>query len=343
MNPIITQSLMEAVYPAEETGKLAVRQVPVPKPGPGEVLIKILAAPINPSDMARINNIPDTVQRSEFALGLEGSGIVVDHGKGILPALRKGKRVACAITNDNSGTWAEYMVTSATSCIPLPHSISDEQGSMLLVNPLTALAFFDIIQRNGHKAVINTAAASSLGRMIQVLGDARGIPVIHIIRTENHRKLLTGRGLKYVLNSSENDFEDKLHDLAHQLKASLALDAVGGVSTQQLIKAIPHGGEVIVYGNLSGEDPQTDHRSLIIYDKSVSGFYLTNWLKQNGIIYMLRTISKAKKLLSRTVSVPVHQRFALKQAQQALDMYTGNMTAGKVLLLPSLSSPESGI
>ena len=314
-------------------GRLSPRRVPVPLPGKGEVLIQMASAPVNPSDLARIKHL-DPRERASFIAGIEGSGRVVAHGKGLLPALWMGKRVACSSSHINSGSWAEYMVTAAMGCIPLPDSITDEQGSMLLVNPLTAVAFFRIIGQNKHKAIVNTAAASALGRFTELLGGKNNIPLIHIVRNENQVNTMKARGAKYVLNSESDGFASDLRALAAKLEATLALDAVGGSLTRQLLAALPYGGSVIVYGNLSGENPETDHRSLVSDNKKISGFYLVNWMKEQGILTMLSSILQARQLLKNEVTIPVQARFPLDQAQQAVDSYLANMSAGKVLLIP---------
>src|SRR5450830_690698 len=103
------------------------------------------AAPINPSDLGSLSGVGYRGERQfPFIPGLEGSGTVVEAGDGILPHLLNGRNVACSALLTGDGTWAEYMVTSAQSCIPLNRNVSLEQGAMLLVNPLTALAMLEI-------------------------------------------------------------------------------------------------------------------------------------------------------------------------------------------------------
>jgi NADPH:quinone reductase len=115
---------------------------------------------------------------------LEGSGTVIETGEGMMPGLLNGRRVACTAVLKGDGTWAEYMVTSAQSCIPLNKNVSLEQGSMLIVNPLSALAMFEMAQHGKHRAIVSTAAASALGGMILRLGKRRNIPVIHVVRRQ---------------------------------------------------------------------------------------------------------------------------------------------------------------
>jgi NADPH:quinone reductase-like Zn-dependent oxidoreductase len=315
-------------------GKLQVTSKPVPKPRKGEVLIKMNAAPINPSDFARIRHVVETGEQSDFIPGIEGSGQVIASGGGILPYLWLNKRVSCTCTHHSSGTWAEYMVTRATNCIPLSSVVSDEQGSMMLVNPMTAVAFMKIAAQGRHKAFINTAAASSLGRMIDILARENNLTQIHIVRNERQQRELLNRGALYVLDSSGSNFKSQLLKLSRDLQATLLFDAVGGSLTRQIMLVMPYGSTIIVYGNLSGEQPEVDHRSLVSDNKKVQGFYLANWLKEEGLLGMLRCIRGAGNLLKHELTILVRARYALQDIEEARVSYLENMTAGKVILLP---------
>jgi NADPH:quinone reductase len=329
---------MTAVQIDKESGKLVSRTVPVPRPAKGEVLVKMAAAPVNPSDIASIKTERESTDVQYFIPGIEGSGRVLAAGKGILPGLWLGKRVVCASSSPASGTYAEYMVTKATLCFTLPKEISDEQGSMLLVNPMTCLAFFDIIKRNEHKAIISTAAAGALGRMIEFLGNKSHVPVINIVRKEDQVAYLKELGSKYVLNCSQPKFPEQLRALAHELNATLVLDAVGGSGTRHLIDAIPYGGSLIIYGSLSGEQPELNFRLLVADNKTITGFYLANWSKDNGFLKTIRNVFRVRQLLKNDIKIKLQARFPLDKAQEAVDTYLANMTAGKVLLVPNLNN-----
>ena len=326
--------MMQAVKLERSGGPLTVRTVKVPRPKDGEVLVKIASAPVNPSDLMRIKSIVNDEELISFIPGIEGSGTVVSAGRGLLPKLWLGKRVACSSLNPASGTWAEYMVTPASFCFPIPKAISDEQGSMLLVNPMTAVAFFDIIIREKHKAIVNAAAAGALGGMIRFLGKKHNISVINIVRNEQQAEMLKSNSAKYVLKNTDEDFTDQLHVMTHDLKATLALDPISGNFTQQLLDALPYGSTVILYGNLSASDQGTTLRPLLLENKKLHGFYLANWMKDNGLFKTVRNLNKVKRLLKNDFTVTVQGRFPLDKAQLAVDTYLNNMTGGKVLLIP---------
>jgi NADPH:quinone reductase len=333
MNPSIP-STMHAAQLDEPNGRLVWREVPVPRPQAGQVLVRMAAAPINPSDLGSLSGMSYGKQRQlPFTPGLEGSGTVMEAGEGFMPRLLNGRRVACSGLPMGDGTWAEYMVTSAQVCIPLNKNVSFEQGTMLLVNPLTALAMMEIAKRGKHRAIVNTAAASALGGMILRLGKRNNIPIIHVVRRQAQVDHVRSLGGEYVLNSSDADFIEQLKTLTHKLQATLLLDAVSGNMTQQLAEAAPHGSNILLYARLSREDSVIDAVTALTKDLHLDGWYLPNWLRTKNLIQTLQLSQQAQSLLGTDLQSPVHKRVPLASAQEALEMYISNMSAGKVLLV----------
>ena len=309
---------------------LLVERIPVPRPARGEVLIRMAAAPVNPSDLGFLTGASAS-SPSPIVPGHEGSGTVTAAGPGVIPRLLVGRRVAFA--SAQGGTWAEYAVAAAMRCIPLRKNLSLEQGATLIVNPLTAIAFFELAKRGGHTALVNNAAASALGRMIVRLGRTSGVTVINIVRRQDQVDLLKALGAEHVLDSTDNRFASRLRELAHRLRATLVFDAVGGTQTQTLVDAVPFGSTIVVYSALAGEPSVFNPRTVAGDDKKLVGFYLGNWLKRRGIVGTLRDIRRVQRLASSELQTTVHGRFPLSAAQAAVDAYRGNMTAGKVLLV----------
>jgi NADPH:quinone reductase-like Zn-dependent oxidoreductase len=325
---------MKALFLDKFSGHLIVKEVNTPSPGPNEVLVRMKAAPVNPSDLARLRRAYAENDLATFIPGIEGSGTVVAAGKGILPRLWLGKRVTCSSEYRTSGTWAEYMVTKAGSCFPLASKIDYEQGSMSLVNPLTALAFFEIVKNERHKALINNPAASALGRMIELLGNKRKIPVINIVRSQNQAEMLKNSGSRYILDSSAPSFIDDLCRLSDELKATIMFDSVCSRQLEQMIDVIPKGSSVIIYGNLSGEEQiLMNPRSLIDNNIKISGFYLGRRAKENGLLKNIINLREVGRLMSHDLKIKIRGRFPLERAQEAIDTYLGNMSEGKVLLV----------
>jgi NADPH2:quinone reductase len=325
---------MQAVRLEEENGELQVLQIPVPKPGPGEVLVCMAASAVNPSDIGFIFNASGNSDRKlPVTPGNEGSGTVVAAGQGFLPNFMLGKRVACARSGNSDGTWAEYMLTKASLCVPLRKSTTLEQGSTLVVNPMTALIFFEIIKRSKHTAFVNTAAASQLGRMLLRLAQKEKIPLINVVRRKEQADLLRSLGADFVLVSAEADFDQKLSELAHCLNATLVLDAVSGKFTQRLIDASPDGSTILMYANLSGAPVEIDPGSLWLHNRHIEGFYLGTWAADKNILKILSLTRQVQKLIDVELQTTFQKRLPLASAQEGLELYQKNMTAGKVLLV----------
>jgi NADPH:quinone reductase len=215
----------------------------------------------------------------------------------------------------------------------LRKNVDLEQGAALLVNPITAWALMDEARRGGHRAQEQTAAASALGRMIVRLGKRFSIPIINVVRRAEQAELLRGLGAEYVVNSSEPEFDKRLHELCHQLGASIGFDAVAGEMSAIVLRAQPRGSRLLVYGALSLQASQAEPGSLIFQGKRL-GFWLTAWLRSRTLLGQLRLARQIQELLRSDLKTDFQAKVPLQEAGRALQQYAANMTAGKVLLMP---------
>src|SRR5689334_22357555 len=145
---------------------LEVQQRAIPEPRHGQVLVKIAAAPCNPSDLLLLQGKYGTLKKLPTVAGWEGAGTVVATGGGLLGRWLSGKRVACALRADRDGTWAQYFVADANTCIPLKPAMPIEQAASLIINPFTAAGLLETARRGGHTAAVHTVGASQVGRMM---------------------------------------------------------------------------------------------------------------------------------------------------------------------------------
>jgi NADPH2:quinone reductase len=309
---------------------------PIPRPGPNQVLVRMAAAPVHPADLGFLRGRYGVRRELPTVPGWEGSGTVVATGGGLTSRFLLGRRVACAATNRNDGTWAEYMLTSPTRCFPLRSHITDEQGATMIVNPLTAWALMNQARRNGHRAAVQTAAASALGRMLLRLGQRFEMPMVHVVRRQEQVDLLHSLGAEHVLSTHEPDFDNQLRELCRQLNVTQAFDAVAGEMTGQLLGAMPPGAQVTVYGTLSGSACQANPRSFIFKKQRVDGFWIVNWSPRFGLPGLLYTGWQVQKLLDNELKTEVQARLPLEEVSRGLEMYQQGMTKGKILFLPGL-------
>ncbi|MDM8532784.1 zinc-binding dehydrogenase [Anaerolineales bacterium HSG25] len=305
-----------------------------PNVGSNQVLIKVSASPINPSDIVFLEGRYGVKKSLPVTPGFEASGRVVAVGSGPLARALLGRRVACGAKRNLDGCWAEYMVTDVNSCMPLIPSVSDEQGAMALANPLTAWGLVDLARRGGHQAIVQSGASSAVGRMILRLGQRFNMPMVHVVRRPANVALLQSMGARYVLNSNDPDFLPRLKVICRQLKASMAFDAVAGEMTGLMLKAMPRKGTLLLYGALSNKPSQFDPADPLFSKKTIAGFWLTGWLPKLSLVEKAHMALTVQRGLNNELKTTVQARLPLEQVAKGLQLYTQNMTKGKVLLIP---------
>jgi NADPH:quinone reductase-like Zn-dependent oxidoreductase len=315
---------------------LKVIEIPVPEPRKGQVLVRIDAAPCNPSDLLLLQGKYGALKRLPTVPGWEGAGEVVASGGGWLAGWLHGKRVACALRGDRGGTWAEYFVANARECIPLKSEVTLDQAAGLIINPFTAMGLLETARTGGHRAAVHTAGASQLGRMLLAMAAETNYPLINVVRRDDQVELLRSLGAAHVLNSSNEQFPAQLMVLCKQLGATIGFEAIAGEMTGTVLNAMLDGSTVYVYGALS-EEPcgKIDPVQLIFHNKSVQGFYLGTWMRRRGTLGILRTASRVQRMFvdGRIKSV-IQRRVGLDEAIDGLKQYIENMTRGKLLITP---------
>lgn len=271
-----TGSVLEAMEPYLQPGSIA-----VPAPGPTQVLIKVSLASINPSDVMFVKGQYGQPRAKGQPAGFEGVGTVVASGDEPYPKSLIGKRVAFATGVTNWGSWADYAVAEAVVCIPLLDTVRDEDGAAMIVNPLTAIAMFDIVKQEGEKAFIMTAGASQLCKLIIGLAKEEGFRPIVTVRRDEQVPLLKEIGAVHVLNEKAADFEGALREVIKAEQPRILLDAVTGPLASAIFNAMPKRSRWIIYGRLDAEPTVIrEPGQLIFQHKHIEGFWLSEWMRQ---------------------------------------------------------------
>jgi NADPH:quinone reductase len=232
--------------------ELSLVSVPTPRPGPNEVLVRIEGSPINPSDLGLLvgaadtstatltgspdrpvvtAQIPDAAMASMAArvdaslpVGNEGAGLVVAAASSDAAQALLGKTVALL----GGAMYSQYRCVPVEQCLLLPEGATAADGASSFVNPLTALGMVETMRREGHTALVHTAAASNLGQMLNRICQSDGIALVNIVRRQDQADLLTGMGAAYVCNTSSPSFIADLTDALAATGATIAFDATGG-------------------------------------------------------------------------------------------------------------------
>ena len=232
--------------------ELSLHDEPMPEPQAHEVVIRVEASPMNPSDLgllfgaadmgtAKVSGTPGrpivTATVPERAMpamagrldqsmpvGNEGAGVVVKAGSSPAAQALLGKTVAAI----GGAMYSQYRAVAAAQCLELPAGTAPAEGASCFVNPLTSLGMVETMRREGHKALVHTAAASNLGQMLNKICQKDGIALVNIVRKPEQEALLRGIGAKYVCNASSPTFLDNLTQALVETGATLAFDATGG-------------------------------------------------------------------------------------------------------------------
>ena len=314
--------------------KIKEKNIPILKEN--EVLVKIEAAPINPSDIAFMQGGYNIKKTTPCVPGFEGTGVVVKSGGSRSARALEGKKVSCFTQKDSDGTWAEYFVTHPEDCISLSNDMPIEQAACFAINPLTAYGLFETARLNKSTAIIQNASGSQVGNYIRALAEMAGTEVINIVRKKETANMLKEEGAKHVLISSEDDFQDKLKDLSHLLKAKTAFDAVAGQMTGILYNAMPAGSKVLVYGGLSGQ-PIGNIAVLdaIFQDKHLRGFNLNAWRKAKTPETIHEITGELQQyFIEQKLVTHIQGSFRFDEIMDGLKKYLGGMSKGKILLTP---------
>jgi NADPH:quinone reductase-like Zn-dependent oxidoreductase len=355
--------------------QLSLKRAPIPEPAADEVLIRVEAAPINPSDLAlligpadlstaRVGGTADsptfTATIPQKALGAiggradqsmvvgnEGAGVVEKAGANARALL--GKTVAAL----GGGMFSQYRVVKAAACLPLPDGTTPAEGASCFVNPLTALSMVENMRRENHTALVHTAAASNLGQMLNRICLKDGVPLVNIVRSAEQATTLRNIGAKHVCDSTSPDFMAELTDAIAATGATLAFDAVGGgkLANQILIcmeaainrKATSYNRygsavhkQVYSYGVLDTRPIEID-RSNVGMAWGVSGWLLTYFLEKIGPQATQKLRERIVAELKTTFASHYTAEISLTEAlrPEVIQAYNRRATGEKYLINPN--------
>jgi NADPH:quinone reductase-like Zn-dependent oxidoreductase len=356
--------------------ELSLAKVDVPDPGPDQVVVKVEATPINPSDLglllgpadmaaattsgsgdstvvkAKVSQaaLPFLAARLDQAMpvGNEGAGTVIKAGSSEAAQALMGKTVSMV----GGAMYAQYRLLNARDCQPLPAGTSATEGASWFVNPLTALGMTETMKREGHKALVHTAAASNLGQMLNKICNEDGIGLVNIVRSAAQAKILNDIGAKHVVDSSQSSFGDDLVRALIETGATIAFDAIGGgklasqILTAMEIALNKTAKEYSRYGS-------TTHKQVYIYGSlntgaveltrnygmawGVGGWLLTPFLQKIGRPDQTRLRERVVNSLKTTFASHYTKTISLPEALDLknIAIYNKRATGEKFLINPN--------
>lgn len=368
----MTTTGRQLVSTLEADGKLtlALEEKHFPDPQGNQLLVRMEAAPINPSDLflmvaggdlanadyatGRITmQVHPAIAAGQTArhgkpqtVGNEGAGTVIAAGDGEIAQAMLGQRVACVPGN----AFGEYALAEATMCLPLGEH-SSEAGASSFVNPLTALGFVETAKREGHSAIIHAAAASNLGQMLGRICREDEIGLVNIVRKEAQADLLRGQGADDVVNSSGEDFERRLAEAIGQTGAYLGFDPIGGGTTSDTcLRAMERvaASKITEYSRYGSNQP----KKMYIYGRlemaptiltptygfgwTVSGWLLMPFLASCDMPTMMALRQRVLEGLTSTFASSYKAQVGLEEmlTKEAIMDYSQMATGEKYLVTP---------
>jgi NADPH:quinone reductase len=361
----------------KKSGELEISlvEVPTPEPGPDEIVVRVEATPINPSDLGLLIGPADlstakasgtkespviTAKVPQAALGglaarldqpmpvgNEGAGVVVKTGSSDAAKALLGKTVALL----GGAMYAQYRVARARDVLVLPEGTAPAEGASCFINPLTALGMTETMRREGHKALVHTAAASNLGQMLNKICLKDGIPLVNIVRSKAQADILHKIGAKYVVDSSAPTFLDDLTNALVETGATIAFDAIGGKLAGQILIAMeaalnrtakeysrygsPVHKQVYVYGSLDAGPIELPRGFGMAW--SVGGWLLTYFLQKLPPADFARLRQRVVDELKTTFASNYTQVVSLQEALSLsnIAIYAKRATGEKFLINPN--------
>jgi NADPH:quinone reductase len=356
--------------------ELSLASVAIARPAPSEVLVRVEAAPINPSDLglllggadlstARASGppdrpvvtarIPDAAMKAmagrldvSMPVGNEGAGVVVDAGSSEAAQALLGKTVAVLA----GAMYSQYRCVASDQCLVLPDGVTAPEGASAFVNPLTALGMVETMRREGHSALVHTAAASSLGQMLNRLCLKDHIGLVNIVRKQEQVDLLKSLGAEHVCNASSPSFRQDLAQALAASGATIAFDAIGGGKLAGLILTGMEGAlnrspgeysrygstthkQVYIYGSL---DPgPTEFRRDFGMSWGMGGWLVFPFLQKIGPVEARRLKQRVAAELRTTFASRYSKEVSLAQAlsPDTISAYGKRATGGKYLINPN--------
>lgn len=314
---------------------LEIQEVDLPKITDNEVIVKVMATPCNPSDIAFLQGGYNIVKPLPAIPGFEAMGEVVAVGENHTGLLNK--RVSVFLQDEKIGCWSEYIAVSGENCLLLKPEINWQQAATLSINPITALGMFEIAKERKSSTIILNAAGGQVPEFVRAMAKGKGIEIINIFRKRSSAETWPSVENQINLFSNEEDFEQKLQFICQGKSNITALDAVGGIQSGLLFNALPKDSIQVVYGGLSNAAIEgVDTLSLIFNNKSIIGFNLNNYvsdLKKTGSLQEVAD-QLQDMIISEEFKTKINGVFSLEDVVKGIKVYIKNMSGGKVIFTP---------
>ena len=310
---------------------LAAGDADLPVPGPGEVRIRTVLAPIHNHDLWTVRGQYGYKPTLPAIGGSEGLGTIDALGDGV-QGLQIGQRVAAASVH---GTWAEAFIAPARMVIPMPEAIADETAAQLIAMPLSALMLLEYLRVEPGQWVVQNTANGAVGKTLAMLAAARGIPVVNLVRRDAGVQEMAALGIANVFSTASDGWKDAVRAVLGDAGATAAVDSVGGAAAGDLVGLLGDGGTLVSFGSMTGEPMQIPSGDVIFKQATVKGFWGSKVSQAMAVEDKRRLVGELlQRAASGELKLPVEGVFALDDVAAAVTASGKPGRGGKVLLRP---------
>ena len=318
---------------------LRLEEIEEAKPAHDDVLLQMLFSPVNPSDLHMVRGRYGYQPSLPASPGAEGVGTVLEVGKNVT-GVRPGDRVICIGTWN---LWRERVICKASNVVPVPASITDETAATSYQNPLTAWVLTQSIQKlRDGKWLLQTAAASSVGRLVLQLSKVYGFRTINVIHRRAQAEIIQALGGDEVVCTEDEDLRGRLHEITQGKGIDFAIDCVAGEVGGEIVRNLALSGMLVQFGALSSHR-QTDPAKFVmpvfspklIYSAAtVRGWWLPRWLETQPIENVRKVVTDLLSMIGEgRLTLPPITSIPLERFQEATAMADDGSTEGKKILL----------
>ena len=319
-----------AIYEAfgDPSQVLHVGERPVPDPRPGQVRVKMVRSAIHNHDLWTIRGSYGTRPSLPAIGGSEASGVVDALGEGVT-TVKVGQRVTGFAT---AGAWAEHFLSAGAGLVPLPDAISDDLGCQLVAMPLSAMTLLEHYRVEKGEWLVQNAANGAVGKTLAIIAKARGVQVLHLVRSAAARKELEDAGITDAIVATEDDgWRDRARGFVGDGKVRFGIDSIGGRASSDLASLLSPGATLVAFGSMSGEPMVIDSGTLIFRGLKAEGFWLST--HQADRAETVRRIGELVQLVaSGALPLPVASVHDLDRAAEAAAASVSVGRQGKVLI-----------
>ncbi|MBF2709912.1 zinc-dependent alcohol dehydrogenase family protein [Flavobacterium soyangense] len=307
---------------------LEVQEIPLPEPKINEVRVKILASPINPSDILFIKGVYRLKPEFTQTAGLEGVGIIDKIGKNVNLPLNT------LVAFRHKNVWAEYGIIPVEKLTLLPADFPIEKASQFSLNPITAFALLDEASVQNDEWLLITAGSSSISKMIVQLANRKNIKTIAVVKNEKDLIELQNLGATETLIDNRENIVQKVLKITNNKGVNCILDAVGGQLISELLKSMASNGQLITFGLLSSENVAYHNSTIIFKNITIKGFGIDNWLANITIDKNIEVYEfLIDTLADPEFKMPVVAKFNIFDFKKAIQLFQVGNNPGKILLL----------